>query len=615
MSKKNVPQRPTEPESVHDDELVHVPVGQSRLKFLLILGLVIFVLLIFTVGSQLQDTARTMFGGGGPIRPSMTWVNPDTGDRAEVSQQDFLYSKRSLQRMADLGLFRPKAIGLSPNGARVSDEDVAMFLIVGDQATAAGVAATDAEVSERMRLVFTTGDIFKRWAAQNRTTTVEVQEDVRELLCFQKYKALLQMAVSVPSPDAIAELWAEQHPEYSFQYVVVDVADFEERARSAAPSDEELQAWFDELPEFQQRSYHTEEKIVPEIAWLDVSGEFNVAALLEKYPAPDDADPVQLARAYFNQVSSVRFRAEAPVDPENPNKVVFVPYEEVREVCELQAPVHYALVDWLADIKQREEEGVEFDFRAEAASFGLAFDAPSEGLSRFELQEAPGWGGRFAGSQLAFGEPGAYLPRVVHEKNAMIVGRLAAKQAGELPPFEDIREDIAGKWAEEHAAVIAAESLEDLRDQMGVRTEVPEGEDFLPNVDAETFARIATDAGYEVSDRPFLERSAVPDDDLANAAPADLYVRIAAHLFELEQGDVAAAESNAQGTFAFLVRSAGERIADINGVTAQQIANLRSTVAYQATVSFDDDFMTATADYAKDRYQIHLLSWEDPEQL
>jgi hypothetical protein len=163
--------------------------------------------------------------------------------------------------------------------------------------------------------------------------------------------------------------------------------------------------------------------------------------------------------------------------------------------------------------------------------------------------------------------------------------------------------------------VIATEALEALRDSLGAPDEVVEGEDFMPNADAETFSRVATEAGFEVLDRAFLERTEVPDGDLANAGPADLYVRISAHLFELEQGDVARADTNAQGTFAFLVRAAGERVADIDGVTAQQIVTLRRQVAYESSVAFDDDFMTATSDYAKNRYQIHLLSWEDSEEL
>ena len=496
-----------------EEDLIVVPKGQSKLRFFLILALTIFVLLIFTVGDYFQQT----FQGGGRVVEAMSWVDPQSGERHSMDARDFTYAKRSLQLMTDLGLFRPAPNPDNPRGNRVSDEDAAMWLVLGNRAKEAGIFVTDAEVAEAIGARFQRGEDFQRWSQSMRTTPAKVQEEVRRVLAHQKYKAFLKSAVSVADTERIAEMWAEQHPEYAFQYVQVDVAGYKDEALQNVPADEELQTWFHELPgvpparALHRRPRRSRGRMARPFDRLRFDRAAREVSAARRGRARDARarllQPV-LERAFQgrrNRNRSPRGEEDAAEEP----KKLFKSFEEVQAQCELEAPIHAALGEWLTDMQARAadtESETPVSLAEEAAALGLQFEAVDGPRTRTELETAAGWGGRFVAGQLAFGREASFLPRIVLESNAMVVGYVDRKVPGEEPPFADIREKIAEEWAADHAKVIATEKLEALRDSFGDRSTVAEGEDFLPSTDAETFQSVATAAGFEVVDRPYLER-------------------------------------------------------------------------------------------------------------
>ena len=150
----------------------------------------------------------------------------------------------------------------------------------------------------------------------------------------EKYRGLVQASVAIANPDRVQELWDEQHPEYTFQYIQAEVSDYEDEASSEIPADEELAAWFHALPEYRQRTYHTEETIIADIAWTSVGDDFDPAALFEKQPRPEDEDAEAFAKEYYDKFSNIRFRIEQEEeeegaddqDPKPPQRVIS-PYE------------------------------------------------------------------------------------------------------------------------------------------------------------------------------------------------------------------------------------------------------------------------------------------------
>jgi len=67
------------------------------------------------------------------------------------------------------------------------------------------------------------------------------------------------------------------------------------------------------------------------------------------------------------------------------------------------------------------------------------------------------------------------------------------------------------------------------------------------------------------------QRFELPEGDFTDAKPGDLFIRVTAVLFELEDGQVSAAEKDVQGAHAFLVRYAGTRTADMSKLDPRQL--------------------------------------------
>lgn len=620
-AKSHVPAPPPHP--AHEgnlDELVVVPKGQSRLKFFLTVCLILFVLVIFTVGDQVESVLGGIFSGGGGTQVAMTWVNPENGEEQQMSYPDFYARKRALGRLARYGQFRSADSRDDPGRPNVSDEDTAMWIILDSVARAKGIAVTDSELKGRLRQVFGTGEVMRQAVADLRgTTPIEFEKDLRDLMRASKYRAFLEAGVGIADVSRVEELWGEGHPEYKFEYIQAPVENFKEAAAADEPTDEELMAWFRELPAFRQQKYHTEDELVVEVAWLPLDADFDATALLEKYPAPEseeEGDALEQARGYYNQFTNVRFRTAEPVSedgspPEGPENW-YKPFEEVQAICEVEAPIHAALSAFLADVRDRVAEGTEVDFVAEATALGLSVDDSETPRTRTELEQVEGWGGRYISGQIAFGATeGSYLGRVVVEDDAMIVGKLVEKQEGVEPPIEDMREQLMTEWVDARAAELAVEALESLRDQMGERPE--DDSVFLPTVDAETFAQTVEAAGYELKERPYLGRTELPDDDAVNATAGDLFIRQTNSVFELEEGQVAPAATDLARQAAVLVRFVDERPAPIDDITPRELAQLRQQAIMEARSSFDERFLDARSEFVEQRFALHLDSWDTPE--
>ena len=666
--------------AAHEDDLIVVPKGTSRLRFILILALTIFVLVIFTVGDQVQSGFGGMFGGGGRNETYMTWTHPDSGETYEIDGLDFQKRMQALDRLASVGAYRPLEARTDPR-ARVSSDDVAMYYINDRLASDAGIDVSDGEFRQRLRAIFGTSQVLQMQAGRLGTTTAQLESDLREVMRGEKFRELLMMGISVADADAVREKWDEAHPEFSFEYTSAAAADFEEEARTSLPDDETLLAWYRELPINRQRAYYTEDKVVPELATVALDAGFDGTALLAKYPPGEDVDPETQARSYYNLNSHIRFQrpqdedeeeqdgdanpdgngnpdggddepadennegggeaeggdaageGDGSEDPQAPEEgdgtedgaadeeaseeteepqSPYLPFEEVLEICKVEAPLNAALSEFMRDLKKRAEEGEEVDFAAEATALGLTVVQPEDALSRTEIEESEGWGGRFIAGQLMFAQQGAWLPRVVLEERSMIVGRIKEKRAGAEPPIDEMRDALLDEWVKDRSKEVAVEKLEALRDAFGDRP-AEEGADFLPTATSEEFAAAVTGAGFEVQQRDYLERLEIPGDDFDAASPADLHIRGNMTYHGLEAGQVPAAVANAQGDTAFLVRLVDSRPAPMSEIKPAELMRLRQTVVGEARSGLEERAFSPDSPFVRDRYKLTLYDDDDDE--
>ncbi|MBL6719806.1 MAG: hypothetical protein ISQ08_00180 [Planctomycetes bacterium] len=359
-------QDPNQPPAskVAEDDLIIVPKERSRTSYLLVLGLMLFVLVIFTVGDQVQ---QVLGGGGGRMGGTETfvvWQDPLTGERHETSLIEFQRQKQNLALLASTRLWSPA----DPDATRprVEDEDVVLFQVMDALAADSGMATSDEEYLGTLRAFGFTDELVTALARQNGKDAREVAAILRSGLRPTKMLGrILGSGAAYADPEAVVDTWKEDNPEYAFQYIELKRADYVEQAKANAPADEELQAWLDEQPPFAQQRYQTEVQVRAEVAWLPLGAEFDGSTLLAKYPVAEGTDPAARAELYYNAARMTRFR---------------FPQEETEDqgVQDEDAPAQDADAQD-ADAQDAESQDAESQDAGEAAGDADAGDASPDG--------------------------------------------------------------------------------------------------------------------------------------------------------------------------------------------------------------------------------------------
>ncbi|GEM_PF-1036546 len=702
----------------HHDDLIVVPKGKSKLQFMLTLGLLLFVLLIFSVGDSLQNAMGGLFGGEDTNPIYLSWTDPTTQVKHEVEYEDFRRRFTGLDTLHSIGVFQPRHVPEGKKRPRVTPEDVGLVLVLDQMASDAGIEVSDGEFQQSLLGLFQTAANVTATARQRRLTVPALERLLRDQMRVEKLMIYLNIgATAGADAEKVEALWKEQHPQFAFQYAEVEGAQYMDQALASVPADEELQEWFHAQPLFEQQRHFTEESFRGLVAYASLDEPFDATALLERFPAPEGLDPDVQARSYYNRFNNVRFKNEVP-DEEQPapsgdnseseagtdaeatgddeasdgdlpapapapqeseevavetgaesrgeeagegaqdedNSVpsddvaddesetdeiqetpLYKPFEDVSEQCLREAPLHAALTAWYADLRMRMSAAPEeapLDFATEAEAVGLTVVRIEDALTKVQLEEQEGWGGKFLSNQFTYALEGDLLSSVILEEGAIVAGKLTEKVARQEPPMDQIREAVGEDWAKERAVNMAVEALEAVRDGLGERPaestddSVPDEPDetpalvdvdedpgpWLPTADKALFETLLADAGFQMVDRPWLEQFEVPDDDYDAMSAADKAIRVSVDLFDLEPGQVAGAMANAENTHALLVRFSGKRDRPLADMKAADLMRLRQQVSGEASNSLGESLFRFDSDWFKDRFQVDFEPWNQAEE-
>jgi hypothetical protein len=584
----------------HGDELIHVPQGQSRLRYLLTIGLVLFLVVIFVVADLFQGTMTG--GGGGTDEVFLTWTDPVDGASHEVNESEFFETARLLSTMAHFQIYAPDSMIFGePDAKRRSrneptEEDVASFLVFEKIAEGAGIAVSDDEHTAFLRSRFGGNAGLTQASINSRMSKQVISENARRIERVSKLRMLMLTTMGLPDPDEVVKTWQESRPEFKFQSVSVSRDDFVATAEAEAPDDEALAEWFHGLQDFEQRKLYTEERVQGTVAYLLLDGNYDSTALAAAYPVPEGTDLDQQAQSYFSQFRTTRFKApeettedsEEGAEPQEKPTKLFYDFEEVEEQVRAEAPIHAALSDFVTDLQDRAANGETLDLKAEAEPFGLTIvEGDEAGWTREELTAVEVWGGPQIASQLIFAAEGSILPRVTATEDGFVLAQSVKKIERSEPPFADIRDDVVKMWAEDRAAELAVESLDYLRATVATKPDDVENADWQPAIDWDTLSAAASEASYPVYERPWLERSALPEGQtFATASPINRHLMLTPTVYDMEPGTVAAAAQSSDGKTAFLVRYDGTRVKDESEIDAGTVFQLRGQATQKAQLDF-----------------------------
>jgi hypothetical protein len=563
---------PTRPVLGPDDEVVHVPKGQSKLRFLLTLGLMLFVLVIFVVGDQLMSTF-----GGGPSRGGdyMTWEHPTAGIQ-RLQYPDFVDAKRDIDDFY-------RAQGKSSGRDQTDDENITYLLITDRLAREAGISIPDSELRRVLRegqpgLVepYFNKENYLAALKSAEVAPQRFEETLRWLMRVTRYDMLIAFALGTPDPARVESDWKTQHKEYAFDLAGVGREDMRHEAELEAPDDATLAVWFDGLADQERRSlfgehYSPERTSAALLSWTP--GGALPQGLLDRFPLPEGSDPAVLGRTYYDSYMQARFRRPDASVPEDTGDEaaaaadlqdkLYLPYEEVAATAGDEARVRDALNRLLADLRARLAAGETIDLAALAAELGLVHESDGLPRSRDEWLE---WGDAGLADALAFTGPEGLTRTVGVGAKRLWVARVLERVSSEPPPFAGVAAEARKAWIDRRAGEMGLEKLEGVyKSLLASAGKTPEeGAEPPPFVDStnEDFTAALAAAGLTAQHQEWFDPARQAGDESA-VSDAERYLRDnfypEAPLFALTAGQVAAPAVGMDGERAWLVRSQGSR--------------------------------------------------------
>ena len=644
MAKKRSPSAKPQPKPASapakpspDDDVIVVPKGQSKMRFFFILGLMIFTLIIFTIGDQFTQAFGTRTAPA--ERPAMAWDHPSKG-RLEVDVGDWFTFKRALDNF----------YWVQNRRSDFTDDFVARMMVLDELALDAGIEISPDELRDGILqgfgrggpdpalslMGFFSGERYQEALRYRGVSPGDFESIVRRCMRVLRYQQMLGFAVAQPTPEAIIESWKEVNQEHAFDYVELAVEGFREAAGAELPEDAELELWYADLAD---RDLVFFEEMLPEryqaeFVGLRVEGEETAAGLLERYPLAEGEDLEALARSYYDFYYDVRFRRPEPLSEDQEPEAaarLYQPFEEVVEACRREAPIRMALLSWLRDLQVQAAGGEELALTVEAERLGLFFEYDGVARSQADWAEREdGLGGPFLAEALRNADPtGLPLDVSVTAQGVFLPHVIERHEAG-LPEMAAIRERVVEEWTAERAGELALEALEAQRTALALyedpeeespgEAEEPGEEDPAeeaepsghPKVDAEVFLAQVVGAGYQVGHRDFLRANLPPARDPLGELPAHQYIRGNYQLAQLEEGEVIEPTLDADEEHAYLIRAAGQRDPVEVDVDPMMLKNYRMLAGWNLYRDFQEKNFSAEG--LRERYGLWVDAWERTEE-
>jgi parvulin-like peptidyl-prolyl isomerase len=566
----------------HDEDELHVPKGVSRGTFLFLVGLIIFLMIIWLVPGALTNIG----GGGGVNNPVRMRFATAGGEELELKSIDFFRRQERIHDALRVDGFLTFQLGIA---GQPDPRQIARLIALDELAREAGIEVTDddlrSHLSETLEFSRATPQDFKNAVASLGKDQQTVEESIRMLLRVARFIQLVGFAGAVPDPERVVELWNQENQEFAFDYVALPVEELRDEAAAAVPDEAGLRAWFDGLSAEEKRAFETAEKRTAELALFRDAETTPAAELLAAYPEPvaegvEPTAPEDLALQYYNRVFPRRFAKPASEDPENP--AGFFTFDEVKDAALAEAPVYFAMQRWLADLNTRRTNGETIDLAAETARLGLDHQAFLEPLTREGYIETPELGADVANAVFATVADGSFYSSPIALASGLVAVRVNERTQPELPAFEEIQEQVREKWIEERMPALALERLEALRAGLeefehappeADPEQAPQAPRKSRRATAEAFRAAAEAAGLAVQTRDYLNRAgpATKDPLWEDAHHRALFAQAQSlGLYSLDTDEVAEPALSTDQETALLVRLGGKRDVPIANMSPTQ---------------------------------------------
>jgi hypothetical protein len=580
---ENIPPTATPQTALHpEDEIIHVPEGKNRTRWIMLILLLILTLTTFTVGDQLVNAVS----GERRSDTYMTWKHPEDGIQ-KVSPEEYGTLMRSINMV--YGML----------GSELRDEQVRevttgtiIFSALGERA---GIGFTDAELGNFILNRFGNKANYDAILKGYRMQVKEFESTLRRILIAERYKTLLANTFDTPDPAEIEKSWKTQHVEHAFDYIELPVANVLGEAKTIPLSDEELQLYFDGLPQPRKDSFRTAEKISADVVGIPYDMGLNPELLFAKYPkAVDPAVLEAKGRQFYDNFRFSRYRKDR-LDTDKPptgEADLVKAFDDVKAQAIHDGAIYESLLAWIKDMQSRLLAGEKVDMDQESQVLGLGFrrvDPVIDQASWNAIQNHE-FISYYTPSSLFNGGPdvaaGKLYSAPILDEKAFTVVKVLAKEEPALPPFDQLRDKLKEEVWNSKAKDLAKSKLEALRDQFGTRPTPVEGQpapSFFPQAEEPRFYEVARGASLEAKLRDYKERFPTGTE---TPAPVDTFLRSQPAAYTEAAGTVLPAAVDFEGKSGYLVRVRGSRDPDVVRMKPADVAMLTSTAKMTAASDF-----------------------------
>jgi hypothetical protein len=568
----------------HEDELVHVPKGQSRVGFILMVIVILAILVAFSITPAMMSTLSGNPGGA----TFVSWQVPGS-EPLSMDSDTFRAEKLRLNALQEVLRVGPPL----PTGQfdAKSDEQVAKFMIVEELAQKSGMRTSDEEVRELIVSWFGNEAAYlERVRGNRRVTPKTFEEALRRWVLVNRYLSWMAQGAALVDPAEVQDEWLAGHQEYAFDYVIVPIEDYRTNAEEQLPADEELRAWFEAKSENEKRRFQTGPFFSAEAAYLSLPQEVAPEKLIAAYPPGEDEDVDAAARGYYDLYYTTRFKK--PEGVSEGEEDLYFAFEDVKDICAIEVGAFNAMNLWMLDLEQMRKDQKDIDLVAEAERLGLEYGKQEQALTRTEWAEVElPWSGSYVMNDIVRGQTGQMGRKITVEAQAFVITRVIERVEPSVPDFAEIREQVAEEWIKQKMGDVAVLRLEQVRDVLGNRPADPTMPWELV-VDGEKFGQAAVERGFTPKHRDFIGRRegsrppAGEVDDDETAAIREFLARNN-QLYQLLDGQVAEPRTDPKGRYAYLVRLSGSRDADIQEKLAPaDVTSIESRLSEQSSQEF-----------------------------
>ena len=557
------------------EEIIHVPEGRNPLQFIFLIGLLIFLLIIFIIPTAFQGALTG--GAASEFEPGVVWTTPE-GGAFEMSHVDLQLAMRDEQS------FRQVMMG--GQNSTPSPEEMATDLLLHQLATEAGVYVSDDALAARVvPLIEQLGGLenYRQFTRSyfGQQGTVKFEERLRRAMQISRYLSLTGRLAAQPKPGDIEAQWRKNNIEYAFDYLTIKAENFVDAAKAEEPSDDVLQEWFGGQSDGVKSQYMTDQMWRLGSAYVPI-GEAAPTALLERYPLPEGFDTPAEGEQFYNLHSYQAFELDEPIVDEDGNEQRYQTLEEVRPLAEAAAQVKTAMNAWRNDLRQRVDAGEEIDLGAEAASLGVTYIEGLEPRSRSEIVEDVRYGGGGVSSLLPTTDAGTMMGGVITTAEVIELVEVVEVVDPEAKPFVEVRGEVLDLWAEERAQDLAFAFAEEL---------VADTEEL--EVDA--FAALAEDGRIELGRRDWKSGRGFTGQLPESGDTFGFFLLMGNDdLYDMEAGRIS--EPKANGDEVFIVRSEGSREKDFAQASPGEIDGARQALEQELMLNYQRAFSSEDKD-------------------